>query len=184
MAKRYFQFPELYGMAGEEMTIIKPSSTLGRHHMMAKRTCEDSLLVIGVDSSLTKTGISILRDGDVLAYDCGDLFVIRPTTDPIKLLKRRLRLSDIRVVPHLSVQDELEPLVDIFDGMDEKDISPYANRSRFWGNGERIRIYGEFFVAVERLSFRGGVDQRRRLSRIYLLESRIDEAIKEVGKYL
>ena len=95
MAKRYFSFEDLSSIEGE----FKPSGTLGYHALIVNRT-ENRIFVSGKSSNGTITPEVEVRPGEVIGYDCGEIWKV-PAPESYKNPIRRL-LAD-RKLPQASL---------------------------------------------------------------------------------
>ena len=64
------------------------------------------------------------------------------------------------------------------------DDNEKANHNRFWGNGETWGYTGKSCAFSIYHSFHGGVDQRRRVHRVFIVKENYDEGVKECFKAL
>jgi len=182
MANRYYTFAELSEKeAGVE---LRASGTLGRHYFILENKTDSLIRVSGWGSNGEKKGEVTIKKGGSLGYNCGSVWTIKPQGDmtPIELLRSNFRISKdmVFVIPKSEIEKiELDALTSSIDADD-----PYANHKRFWGNGETWGYCGENSSFTIRHSFHGGVDQRRRINRIFIVKENFNEGVKECFKAL
>ena len=177
MANRYYTFAELSEKAiGVE---LRAGGTLGRHHFVIEKKSETHIKVSGWSTNGSKAGETTIKKGGTLGYNCGSVWAIKPKSEmaPIELLRSEFRISKdmVFIIPRSEIEkiklDELTSSI--------SDDNPYANRNRFWGNGETWGYYGEHCAFSIYHSFHGGVDQRRRIHKIFIVKENFDEGVKE-----
>jgi hypothetical protein len=182
MAKRYFNFAEL-----SEKPIgvqLHASGTLGRHCFVIENKSETHIRVSGFNTDGSKAGETTIKQGGSLGYNCGSVWAIKPPHEmtPIELLRSEFRVPKNMVfaIPRSELGNiELEELQSSIS-----DDNPHANRNRFWGNGETWGYKGEHCAFTIYHSFHGGVDQRRRVHRIFIVKENFKEGVKECFKAL
>ena len=182
MANRYFSFAELSERpTGVE---LRAGGTLGRHHFIIENKSETHIRVSGFNTDGSKAGEAIVKNGGSLGYNCGSVWAIKPPHEmtPLERLRSEFRISKnmVFVIPRSEIENiELEELT---SSIDEDD--PYANRNRFWGSGETWGYSGENYAFTIYHSFHGGVDQRRRVHRIFIVKENFNEGVRECFKAL
>lgn len=177
MAKRYFTFAEL----SEKPTGVelRAGGTLGRHHFIVDYKSETRIKVSGFNTDGSKACETTIKAGGSLGYNCGSVWAIKPQSDmtPLELLRSEFRIPKTNVF-FVSKSEMAEIELDELQSAISKD-SPHANRNRFWGNGETWGFTGKFSAFTERHSFRGGVDQRRQIGRVFILAKDAEKGISE-----
>jgi hypothetical protein len=182
MAKRYFSFANLSEMeAGVE---LRPNGTLGRHHFIITNKSETHISVSGFNTDGSKAGETTIKQGGSLGYNCGSVWAIKPKSEmtPLQLLRSEFKISKdmVFIIPRSEIKNiELEEMTSAID-----DDNPHANHNRFWGNGETWGYTGENCAFSIYHSFHGGVDQRRRVHRIFIVKENFKEGVKECFKAL
>ena len=182
MAKRYFTFDQLIEKeAGVE---LRPSGTLGRHCFIIESKSETHIKVSGFNTDGSKAGETTIKQGGSLGYNCGSVWAIKPKSEmtPLELLRSEFRVSKnmVFIIPRSEIASvELEELTSSIS-----DDNPYANRNRFWGNGETWGHTGENCAFTIYHSFHGGTDQRRRVNRVFIVKEEFDKGVKECFKAL
>ena len=177
MANRYIPFAELSEM--ETGVELRVRGTLGRHCFIIEKKSETHIRVSGWNTYGYKAGETTIKKGGSLGYNCGSVWAIKPQSDmtPLELLRSEFRISKdmVFIIPRSEIASvELEELTSSIDEDNE-----YANRNRFWGNGETWGYKGENCAFSIYHSFHGGVDQRRRIHRVFLVKENFDAAVKE-----
>ena len=182
MAKRYISFAEL----SEKPTGVQlhASGTLGRHHYIIEYKTDTHIGVSGWNTDGSKAGETTIKQGGSLGYNCGSVWAIKPKSEmtPIELLRSEFRISKnmVFIIPRSEIASvELEELKSSIS-----EDNPHANHNRFWGNGETWGYTGENCAFSIYHSFHGGVDQRRRVHRIFIVKENFKEGVKECFKAL
>lgn len=181
MANRYKNFEVLMQ---EDLGINHMPGTLGRHHYLIVSKSDAGIVVRGVSSFGEKSKPLTVRPGGGLGYDLGRIWVIPPRVEMTPLQKLR---SDFRIAKnnlHVISEDkfskiEIEEMISSIDP-----DSPHANHGRFWGDGEMIVHETKNVIITERLRFKGGVDQRRFLWRVFLAKENLEHALNEARSAL
>ena len=178
MAKRYYTFAEL--SEKEAGVQLRPSGTLGRHHFVITNKSETHIRVSGFNTDGSKAGETTIKAGGSLGYNCGSVWAIKPKSEmtPLELLRSEFRIpkSMVFIIPRSEIASvELEELQSAIS-----EDSPYANRNRFWGSGETWGYTGENCAFSIYHSFHGGVDQRRRVNRVFIVKENFDKGVKRV----
>lgn len=182
MANRYFTFTEL-----KEMEVGVPHrapGTLGKHHFVIENKSETHITVSGWKTDGSKAGETTVKKGGTLGYNCGDVWSIKPKSEmsPLERLRSEFRIpkKNIHIIPKSEVENiELEELTSSINKN-----NPHANRNRFWGNGETWGFKGKFSAFTIYHSFHGGVDQRRRIHRVFIVKENYKEGVEECFKAL
>lgn len=182
MANRYYTFAEL--SEKETGVELRAGGTLGRHHFIIENKSETHIRVSGWNTDGSKAGETTIKRGGSLGYNCGSVWAIKPQSDmtPIELLRSEFRISKdmVYIIPRSKIENvELDELTSSIS-----DDNPYVNHTRFWGNGETWGYTGENCAFSIYHSFHGGVDQRRRVHRIFIVKENFDEGVKECFKAL
>ena len=182
MAKRYYKFDELIEM--EAGVQLRPSGTLGRHHYIIEYKTDTHIRVSGWCTDGSKAGETTIKAGGSLGYNCGSVWAIKPQSDmtPIELLRSEFRVPKnmVFIIPRSEIASvELEELTSSID-----EDNPHANHNRFWGNGETWGYKGEHCAFTIYHSFHGGVDQRRRVHRVFIVKENFNQGVKECFKAL
>ena len=182
MAKRYFSFSELSEM--ETGVQLRPGGTLGRHHFKIDKKSETHIKVSGFNTDGSRAGQTTIKQGGSLGYNCGSVWAIKPPHEmtPLELLRSEFRIPKnmVFIIPRSEIASvELEELTSSID-----EDNPHANHNRFWGNGETWGYTGENCAFSIYHSFHGGVDQRRRVHRIFIVKENFNEGVKECFKAL
>ena len=182
MANRYFSFAEL----SEKQTGVqlRAGGTLGRHHFVITNKSETHIRVSGFNTDGSKAGETTIKAGGSLGYNCGSVWAIKPPHEmtPLELLRSEFRIPKnmVFVIPRSEIASvELEELTSSID-----EDNPYANRNRFWGNGETWGYTGENCAFSIYHSFHGGTDQRRRINRVFICKESFDSGVQECFKAL
>jgi len=183
MAKnRYIPFAELSEM--ETGVELRVRGTLGRHHFVITNKSETRIKVSGFNTYGSKTGETTIKPGGSLGYNCGSVWAIKPQSDmtPLELLRSEFRISKdmVFIIPRSEIESiELEEMTSSIS-----EDNPHANHNRFWGNGETWGYTGENCAFSIYHSFHGGVDQRRRVHRIFIVKENFDEGVQECFRAL
>ena len=183
MAKnRYIPFAELSEM--ETGVQLRAANTLGRHHFIIETKSETHIRVSGWNTYGIKAGETTIKKGGSLGYNCGSVWAIKPQSDmtPLELLRSEFRISKdmVFIIPRSEIENiELE---DMESSISDDNI--HANRNRFWGNGETWGHKGVNCAFTIYHSFHGGVDQRRRVHRIFIIKENFDEGVQECFRAL
>lgn len=182
MASRYFNFAEL----SEKETGVKlyAPGTLGQHHFVIETKSETHIRVSGWNTYGTKAGETTIKQDGKLGYNCGSVWAIKPEKDmtPLERLRSRFKLSKdmVFIIPRSEFNNiELEEMTSSID-----EDSSYANHSRFWGNGESWGYQGKNCAYSLYHSFHGGVDQRKRINRVFIVKENYDEGLQECFQVL
>ena len=182
MANRYISFAEL---SEKEIGVqLRAGGTLGRHHFVIENKSENLIKVSGWNTNGSKAGETTIKQGGSLGYNCGSVWAIKPPHEMshIERLRSEFRISKnmVFIIPRSEIGNiELEELTSSID-----EDNPHANHNRFWGNGETWGYYGENCAFTIYHSFHGGVDQRRRINRVFILKENFDDGVKECFKAL
>jgi len=182
MAKRYFPFAEL--SEKETGVELRAAGTLGRHNFVIENKSETHIKVSGWTTSGSKTGETTIKKGGSLGYDCGSVWAIKPQSDmtPIERLRSEYRLSKemVFIVPKSEIKNiELDELTSSIS-----EDNQYANRSRFWGDGETWGYNGVNCAFIICHSFHGGTDQRKRIHRVFIVKENYEQGVEECFKAL
>jgi len=181
MANRYKDFNQL---EKEELGKNHMPGTLGRHHYVILSQESSGIVVAGVSSHGETSKPLTVRPGGVLGYDLGRIWVIPPRTEmtPLQKLRSDFRIAknNLHVISHDKFSEiELEEMISSIDPDD-----PHANHGRFWGNGEIMVYESENVLVTEKLRFKGGVDQRQFLGRVFLAKENLEHALNEARSTL
>ena len=182
MANRYYTFDQLIEKpTGVE---LRANGTLGRHHFIIETKSETHIRVSGFNTDGSKAGETTIKKGGSLGYNCGSVWAIKPKSEmtPLELLRSEFRISKnmVFVIPRSEIASvELEELTSSIS-----EDNPHANRNRFWGNGETWGYKGANCAFTIYHSFHGGVDQRRRIHRVFIVKEEFDKGVKECFKAL
>jgi len=182
MAKRYYSFESL--SEKETGVHLSAGGTLGRHNFVIENKTETHIKVSGWNTDGSKAGETIIKKGGSLGYDCGSVWAIKPQSDmtPIELLRSEYRVSKnmVLVVPKSEIESiELDELTSSINEDNE-----YANHNRFWGNGETWGYNGVNCAFTIYHSFHGGVDQRRKVHRVFIVKENYEQGVEECFKAL
>ena len=182
MANRYYTFAEL---SEKPLGVqLRAANTLGRHHFIIETKSETHIRVSGWNTYGIKAGETTIKQGGSLGYNCGSVWAIKPQSDmtPIELLRSEFRISKdmVFIIPRSEIESiELEEMTSSIS-----EDNPHANHNRFWGNGETWGYKGEHCAFTIYHSFHGGVDQRRRVHRIFIVKENFDEGVQECFRAL
>ena len=182
MANRYYTFAEL---SEKPLGVqLRAANTLGRHHFIVDYKSETHIKVSGFNTYGSKTGETTIKPGGSLGYNCGSVWAIKPQSDmtPIELLRSEFRISKdmVFIIPRSEIESiELEEMTSSIS-----EDNPHANHNRFWGNGETWGYKGEHCAFTIYHSFHGGVDQRRRVHRVFIVKEKFDQGVQECFRAL
>jgi len=182
MANRYYTFAELNEK--ETGVELRAGGTLGRHHFVIEKKTETNIKVSGWNTDGSKAGEATIKNSGSLGYNRGSVWAIKPQNEmtPIELLRSEFRISKdmVFIIPKSEIESiEIEELTSSID-----EYNQHANRNRFWGNGETWGYTGENCAFTIYHSFHGGVDQRRKLHRVFFVKENFNEGVKECFKAL
>lgn len=202
MANRHYSYQELEEKLIQSTVsnhIFKPGGTLGRHHLeITPGPLPNTIHARGVELNLRYDAAQakyvsnynvtqyhpisewvVVKKEGTLGYNCGDVWAIKPVREmrPLQAFRHTYKLSRENVI--LWEEGGTIEIEELRSAV--RDDNPYANRNRFWGSGETVMYNGENCMITEYHSFRGGVDQRREVHKIYLRKNRLRAAIKEAS---
>ncbi len=182
MANRYYSFAEL--SEKEHGVELRAWGTLGKHYFVIESKTDTHIKISGWNKTGKKNSETTIKRGGSLGYDCGLVWAIKPQSDmtPIERLRSEFRISKnmVSIIPRLELQNvELEEMVSAIDEDNET-----ANPNRFWGCGETWGYEGKNCAFTVYHSFHGGVDQRRKIHRGFIIKEKFNEGVKECSKAL
>ena len=159
MAKRYFSYENLLEIStGCEYKI---PGTLGRHYMSVEHL-NDGIFVVGHDSYGNSQKV-IVRVGETLGYNCGDVWVIpNPANimDPLRRTMLELKIGKDRL--HW-VNSFSEVYISGIDCSQREGCTPFFD-------GEMVGASSDFVVVIKKFRFIRPVEQRIEWGDIYVIK--------------